>query len=357
MKKRQFLDLRFTREKIKFILIGSISLVLIFLTSLGLYVRSPQEVPTYSNDNSVNQVIEGRPNIQVAIYLAEIEPLAIDLNSFECTFWLTLRYGKDIDFPMNRIAFPYSKNILVSNPSEVIKGEYRYSFRRVHGIFRHDWDLKKFPFDTQMLDIYVALPSTGDEDFALGLLPLNTEVADGIKTSNWAIEAITTEIKTNVVPLEFGDQYGPPIKKVGLQYLQSSITVARTSSVLIWKLSTGAYAAFMISVCYYFLKAEVVSTLGARFGILTGSVFATIINMRVASNEIGAGEHLTLIDQIHLIVLAYIMIAISAAIVTSRIAINEGDPKMIERVQRLSYRYSLILFLCGNLFVYAKALL
>ena len=257
---------------------------------------------------------------------------------------------------MSRITFPKGRNIAVTNPSETQSGKKRYSFRRISGSFRHDWELSKFPFDKQNLEIYVSLPNTGDRQYAIKPLKISKELADEVSIEGWNIVHISTNIKSVDSPIALNNETSEISKKINYSYLKRQISIQRTSRILIWKLVTGAYAAFMISLSYYFLKAENTSTLVARFSILTGSVFATIISMRGASSEIGTAEHMTLVDEIHIGVLVYTMAGITCAILTSSLVFETGNDEKIIRTQNIFFRSTLFAFLLFNVAIFAKAL-
>lgn len=301
---------------------------------------------------SLNDAID----IEISLFVTDIEPPEINEDYFNSTFWLIIAYDEELEFPMSRITFPKSQNIVVANPSETLQGSKRFSLRRVSGSFRHDWELSKFPFDEQELNIYVSLPNTGDRQYTLKPLGMNKELADEVRIKGWNIVNTSSQIKSIDAPIVLKYGKDDANKFINYSYLKKGISLQRTSRVLIWKLVTGAYAAFMISLSYYFLKAENTGTLGARFSILTGSVFATIISMRVASSEIGTTEHMTLVDEIHIGVLIYTMAGIACAILTSSLAFGTGNEKKIIGIQKIFFRITLISFLVFNLVIFAVAL-
>jgi hypothetical protein len=75
------------------------------------------------------------------------------------------------------------------------------------------------------------------------------------------------------------------------------------------KLSAGAFAASGLALVSYFLHLDSSATLGPRFSLLAGSMFAVVISLRSASNDLGSVEYLTLLDCIHLAVIFYILVA------------------------------------------------
>jgi hypothetical protein len=75
------------------------------------------------------------------------------------------------------------------------------------------------------------------------------------------------------------------------------------------KLSAGAFAAAGLAFVSYFLHLDSSATLGPRFSLLAGSMFAVVISLRSASNDLGSVAYLTLLDCIHLAVISYILIA------------------------------------------------
>lgn len=139
-------------------------------------------------------------DIEVSLFVTDIEPPEINEDYFNSTFWLIVAYDEGLKFPMSRITFPKSKNIVVANPSETLQGSKRFSLRRVSGSFRHDWELSKFPFDKQELDIYVSLPNTGDRQYNLKPLGMNKELAEEVRIKGWNIVNVSSQIKSVGTP-------------------------------------------------------------------------------------------------------------------------------------------------------------
>lgn len=333
-------------------------LALVAALALGVFFNHhPTNQSSFiSSSNPKISDVKGLEYVDASIFLSDVSHLEVDDDFFGATFWLTLAYDENLNFPMNRITFPRSKGVVISNPSEISQDGKRFSFRRVTGNFRHDWDMKQFPFDEQRLEILVALPSTGAKQYVLSPLKINKVLADEITIKGWDVEGTNTEFVSTSSPILISSNDNKENKRIRYSYLKSTLIISRATPALIWKLANGAYAAFLISLSYYFLKAENISTLGARFGILTGSVFATVISMRVSSSEIGAAEYITLIDEIHIGVMLYTMLAIVCAIWTSRLTLIGGNEPQVIRVQKEFLFYSSFAFVGYNLFIFIVAL-
>jgi hypothetical protein len=83
-------------------------------------------------------------------------------------------------------------------------------------------------------------------------------------------------------------------------------------------------------------------------GLLAGSLFATVINLSIASTSLGASERLTLVDQIHILSLLYILIITGIAIY-SQLSLKRGETADMIRVKNyVIFLILLITYILNN---------
>ena len=70
------------------------------------------------------------------------------------------------------------------------------------------------------------------------------------------------------------------------------------------KLVAGVYAAIAIALLSFLMAPE-----HGRMTVLVGALFATVINMQVGNSVLGSPEAVSLVDEIHMIAVAYVFVA------------------------------------------------
>jgi hypothetical protein len=127
--------------------------------------------------------------------------------------------------------------------------------------------------------------------------------------------------------------------------LNLTLDIGRTGLSAFFQLTAVVYAAFLLSLIVYFFHLEGTGALGVQMGLLAGALFATAINLASASAALGRQNGLTLIDQIHIAVLLYILVAAVIA-VGSRYLLERGWTRAaIARLNRGAFVVAALSFL------------
>ncbi len=87
------------------------------------------------------------------------------------------------------------------------------------------------------------------------------------------------------------------------------VHLERTNITAFVNFTAGAYVAAVIALASCAFHVDQGQTMGPRFGLLAGTVFAAVLTLRTESSELGTTENNTLVDQVHLIALLYVIVA------------------------------------------------
>jgi hypothetical protein len=183
-----------------------------------------------------------------------------------------------------------------------------YQYRRVEGIFRHDWDMSRYPFDRHRLVIPVdesdlgaaAVVFEADVD-ASSLAPDLPSRLHGWKISGLEVRASVAE--------EQSDYGWPGEPNLGYARLEAMVDLRRSARLLAFiKPTLGVFAAALIAFLVFFLDPREKGTFGTKLVLLVGVLFAVLLNLRAADARIGDATSLTLITEVHLVVMALIMV-------------------------------------------------
>jgi hypothetical protein len=93
---------------------------------------------------------------------------------------------------------------------------------------------------------------------------------------------------------------------------------------------------------------------GRRTGLLGGTLFAVLVNQRVAESVLGRVEQLTLLDIIHVVAMIYIFAIAIAGIYAQRL-FNNGQEEPARRSDRIGLWVTSISYVIVNLALLAAA--
>jgi hypothetical protein len=182
-----------------------------------------------------------------------------------------------------------------------------YQYRRIQGTFRHDWDMRRYPFDRHELMIPLDESDLGaaavifeaDTDSSF----LSPQVRAAL--SDWQISDL--ELQASIS--EEASSYGlPDAAPVGYAHLDAIVHLERTRLLTFFKLTAGVFAAALIAALTLFFDPRDQGSFNSKLALLMGVLFAVLLNMLHADATIGDASRLTLVTEIHLVALALIVV-------------------------------------------------
>jgi len=239
-------------------------------------------------------------------------------GTFTAAFWIWSLSDKPADNAILSFEFPnlVGKAIIDGEDASRKIPDGYLGQKRIYGTFRHHWNMKNFPFDKQRLEILfeenekdtrsLVYSTYKDDIFA------NYD-KEGIKLAGWDIENVRMVTSEKEYKTDFGDTTRDIVKTPNkFARLAIEMDIKRTDTGAFWRFSAAAFIALAMAFITYFLAKP--TAIAPRMGLLAGSVFAVVINMGTVSNYLGTANELTLMDTIHVCVLAYIIVATFTAV-------------------------------------------
>jgi hypothetical protein len=209
--------------------------------------------------------------------------------------------------PLADVAFPTATAV---NPGEHgsvdTGGRGFYRYRRVQGTFRHDWDMARYPFDRHRVVIPIDETRAGADAVLFAADIEGSFLTPDItaRRGEWQVSGFA--LATGVS--EEAQTYGlPHIEAARNARAEVAFTLTRTGLLTFLKLSAGVFAASFIAVLSFFYDPRDPRGFGSRLGLLVGTLFAVLVNMRTADTVIGDMARMTLVTEIHLAAIALIV--------------------------------------------------
>lgn len=136
-------------------LICGLIAILIFVISLLMSpTLSAIAQPTASPTASPTPSPSGTPKTcNVGIYLISLHDFDLAEESFSADFWLWSTCPSEDLQPLKVVDFAKSKSITTSFYNTLKREKGYWSYVKVSGTFRYDWNIRNFPFDRHTLQI------------------------------------------------------------------------------------------------------------------------------------------------------------------------------------------------------------
>lgn len=307
----------------------AVAMPLVMVLPLALWPPLPAQAAQAA------QAAQPRPEtVRIGAFLTGLGDLDPAKKSFSASFWLWTVGPSDQGSALDRLEFPNAIKVESPNAVTEVTPFGIWAQRKIVGSFRHGWDLRRFPFDSQLLRIQLEEAERPSTSFLYSADQANSSFDPEMNLSGWRIRSTRLVTSTKTYRTSFGDPRLKPGSPSSYAHAELQIELERIDRSGFWKLSVGAFAAALIALASYGLRVDSPSALSPRFALLAGSAFAAVISLRTSAAELGASGYTTLIDQVHAAVLFYILVATAAGVVAWRRFQRHGEAEAIQRFER-----------------------
>jgi len=282
--------------------------------------------------------------LRIGAYLTGLGDLDPAKKSFSAAFWMWSVGSAAEVTALEQLEFPNAIKVESPNVLEEETPQGIWTQRKVVGSFRHEWDLRRFPFDRQRL--LIKLEET-EKDLSRRVYladTANSSFDPEASPPGWRIVSTQLVSGSKGYRTSFGDPRLAPGAASAYAKVELRVLLERLDHSAFWKLTVGAFAAALMALASYGLRVDQNSALGSRFGLLAGSIFAAVISLRSAASELGAIGYFTLIDAVHGAVLLYVLVATAAGVLAWRGYLRHGDVAKKQRFERRIAGFSSLIF-------------
>ncbi|HEY9851882.1 MAG TPA: hypothetical protein V6D28_20585 [Leptolyngbyaceae cyanobacterium] len=315
-------------------LIGKLATIFILVANLLIISPTP---PVYAQE-----IAAAPKSCLLGAYLNSLYNLDLNQNNFGASFWLWSNCDSENLQPLQTAELVNANSSSYSQEGKDKKGNILWEYRKINGVFRHEWNLRNYPFDRQILEIWLDETEQDTNSFVYIPDKINSGYNKNIKIDGWQIIGLNVEARE----VRYDSTLGNPqvAGDVGSNYsrLIVSIEIARTDRSGFWKMTIGAYIAFAISALTFLFDPN------QRTILLIGSLLAVLLSLISVDGILGSTEGLSSIDLVHITTMIYIFVAASYA-VYSQILHKTGREKTLRRFDRIGMIVFVLSFLVANI--------
>ncbi|MEU1541029.1 hypothetical protein ABZ461_23505 [Actinacidiphila glaucinigra] len=296
------------------------------------------------------------PHCRIGAYVTDLYDFEVTPRTVQADLWLWSVCPTAGTDAVKRLEFVNATRVTVSDESTEKVGDQYWSQVKVSGTFRQKFSLSQYPFDKQTVRILVEDWELDEAELVYSADARNSGYDHGIELGQFTITGFDVRVGRHDYRTTFGD---PRLQSgEGSRYSQFvvQLSISRADVTGFVRETWPVYVAFLISaISYLVMPKELLSVVSSRFGIQGAAIFAIVVNMR-ASGEPGTAFGVTPVDQIHLVTLAYVLVAVGT---TTYLVWAWSIPGKRSGARRLNYAIaavSTVLYFAANAVTIAFAL-
>ena len=286
---------------------------------------------------------------KLGLYLNSVYDFNLPDKSFMADFWLWMNYKNDsLNFD-DALELPNSKTADFSHYSIEKKGEWNWATQKCKAQVMHQQDVSKFPFDEQRLRIEMEDAKYDTSQLIYTADTLNSKVDCSFNSREWSIESFTVTSGQRT----YNTTYGNPELSGNSSYprVVAELVISRNNSwLMLAKMLTGTYVAFLISCLVFFVSSE---NQDSRFGLCVGGLFAAIGNKYIVESVVPTSTTNTLMDNVHNLTFTFILLIVGIIII-SLYLFESGDErkkKLSLKLDRWAFFSIISLYMLINIFL------
>lgn len=288
--------------------------------------------------------------VELGVFVHQLYDLDSNNGTFNAniTYWIKTDQKKTLPLSEIGVGDIYTKFFVKESDSiwsAPIEKGLVFSIQSLGATFLHNYNLKDFPFDKQILTINFELPENIDK-FIINA-DVESNINKNIKLDGWTINSFKLIVTEHSNDTNFG--WTPDKRNVAYSRLTLEITVYRNSILLFFKLSLGLFASVGLALLSTLIRIDSGDHFSSRIGLVGGSLLAVIVNQQFADAKIGESTAVTLVDSLHIIgIIAILTLFIST--IYSRSLISK-------KREVFALRHDKVVFVCVGLLLILSSLL
>ena len=262
------------------------------------------------------------------------------VNLFIWTTSTTVNYDYDVYLDVHH-AIDKKIELVMMDSSNTINGHKVYwSEAKLSLEILQKFDLSKFPFDNQAVNIELEFPYNDPQFFKIILSKKNSIIPKYIP-QDWIIKSSKYFLK----PYHYNTNFGAPgVSSYDFNVLHIEYVFTRESYTLFLKLFFALFISFLIACSSIFLpnnKAE------AKISMIIGGLFGSITNKYITDTLLPINNTWDLSDKIHSITIFYLLLLSLHTIYEQREKLKDNLKKdlIIFMITIFTYTISIFFFI------------
>ena len=292
---------------------------------------------------------------KVGVYLSDLYDIDTRARRFGADVWAwSVCNGK-------KNALKSAEWINAQEQEQSLENNYQakdnlWANQKITGSYRQSFDIRNYPFDRHTLHMIVE--DSVDDATTLKYLAdeRGSKVSRNLRVNGWDIKRFAVETREEPYGTGFGDPTLPVDHQSLYPHLEIVVDIARSNLLTFWKLVAPLYVATILTLLTFLMEDKYNEYLSPRLRIMSGVLFAIVLNMRAAQDVVGETNGLSLMDKIHLLSLVLAVLAIAAAAAWTFLSRNGWDPARVLKWDKRFFFVGTGLYIAANAALVGEAI-
>ncbi len=275
--------------------------------------------------------------VQMGAYLTSLYDLDSSKGTFSADLWIWSKAPARLGFKLRMVEVtPLSSkfpHVYFGDNAYPLKEKTEYQVRKLQGTFLHNYEIKDFPFDKQLLKIHLENTEENAE-FVRFLADPQSSYDKDITMDGWTIEGLRLVPATKSYNSNFG--YAPDSPSTEYSRVTLEISLKRDAPLIFFKVTLGLFVAMILALLSSVLPTRNDDLFSARIALLGGALLAVVVNQQFADGKSGDTTAVTLIDALHMLGSLSLLLLFIASFVSRRIATRQTFPIDARRFDRIA---------------------
>ncbi|MGD9508606.1 MAG: hypothetical protein AB7I59_20125 [Geminicoccaceae bacterium] len=245
---------------------------------------------------------------KLGVNIAALYDLDPTKGSFGADLWLWSLCPTRGPSPLSLVELPTAKPATQLGPvhGEATAGGH-YESRLVRGVFRHPWDMRRYPLDRQRLTIRLEETELGAARLLFVADTRDSFVSPKVQAElgEWRVGSFRVTAGTEAEQSSYGYPEAVPGRYA---WVEATVELRRSGVLTFLKLTLPVFAAALFAIFCLYFDPKLPASFQNQVPILVGVLFAIIINHRRSDDVIGDVGRLTLVTEIHLATILLIIV-------------------------------------------------
>lgn len=283
--------------------------------------------------------------VTIGAYVTGLHGIDLKSGSVEVDMYLWLRSPRD----KNLLESIEIANGSIEEKSAVVTkrlGDLHYASMRVKARVYQQYDLRRFPLDTQ--NIQISFEDGEDDVSTLRFVPdtSNTKVSSSTVVPGWKIGAASIAVSEKVYDTNYGDD---SMGSDSSRFSRATVTIpiGRDGVGYFFKLFGTVFLSAAVAFLSFHIRPD---DLDPRFGLGVGGIFAVVASNFVLASMLPETHQVTMGEALLLLTIVSIFLAILESVVSLKYW-EGGDTARALKIDRYAGRVMPIVYVVASLAV------
>lgn len=261
-------------------------------------------------------------HVHVGAFVNQLYDMKLRDNQVTVDFYIWFRWKGDDVNPANSFEVVNGKiESKEFQPERTVDG-WRYAQGRVLAVLNKQWDVKRFPVDTQTITIEIEDADSVESSLIFIPDQANSRVGPKVSLPGYKVVATSAATLSNEFYSNFGDISQPTDARSVYSRFVQTIEISRPGYGYYTKVFLPTIIAAWVAFLAFLVKPI---DLDPRFGLGVGALFAVVATALIIQAELPQGADITLADQINILSMMMIFLSIIQSAISLKLYEKEPD--------------------------------